>query len=178
MAQRSKTSAGGQEGDSSWLLPSQPVTEGFDGEREVLGAANCSSEDESYAVSPDVPITVDPMNPATLPSQLHSEQRILDGLAAFRAALVANHAQSLAMLDQELEKVQSSLAEDSLALGPKRGSKTSSRAVKLPGALSQDQSFPGLTFGACNSSLPPSFLFNVTSLAEYALSSQNSLMFI
>ena len=156
---RSKTSVGSllkESGDDAFQAPSQPGMvgiQGDSGEREVLGGTACSSEDESYAVSPDVPIDVDPVNPATLPSQLHSEQRILDGLAAFRAALVTNHAQNLAMLDQELQKVQNSLAEESLPLGPKRGSKTSTRAVKLPGALNQDPSYPGRTFGAFNSSL-------------------------
>ena len=147
--------------DANWKKAKQPSAkpeprpEHTDASDSGLGGTTSSSDDESYPVSPGVPILLNPNDPATAPDRLLlsrtnsqcnlDHQRLIDSLATFRETLVTNHVQTLNILDVELEKVKNGLAA-ALAVStssvplPSKASKTSCGKevrVKLPGALNR-----------------------------------------
>lgn len=124
-----------------------------------MGGTTSSSDEESgCAVSPGVPNYLQPSNPSTAPdrlslsrtnSQSHLDhQRLIDSPATFRETLVANHVQTLSILDVELDKVKNGLAAaavTAMSLASKSASKSSSSKevkVKLPGALAASAEDP------------------------------------
>ena len=150
--------------DSVWKQPTQNIgaDAGSPGSRgsedSGLGGTTSSSDEESgCAVSPGVPNHLQPSNPSTAPdrlslsrtnSQFHLDhQRLIDSLATFRETLVANHVQTLSILDVELDRVKNGLAAaavTAVSLASKSGSKSSSKEVKvkLPGALAASAEDP------------------------------------
>lgn len=152
--------------EANWKKAKQPKQpepkEHTDASDSGLGGTTSSSDDESYPVSPGVPILLNPNDPATAPDRLLlsrtnsqcnlDHQRLIDSLATFRETLVTNHVQTLTILDVELEKVKNGLAA-ALAVStssvplPSKPSKTSCGKevrVKLPGALNRStEDVPG-----------------------------------
>ncbi|CAK8989614.1 Voltage-dependent T-type calcium channel subunit alpha-1G (Voltage-gated calcium channel subunit alpha Cav3.1) [Durusdinium trenchii] len=155
--------------DTVWRKPphhTQSADSDSDSDSALGGTTSSSEEgDSACAVSPDVPILINPNDPLSTPDHLllsransqtqYDQQRLLDSLASFRDTLVANHAASLSMLDQELEKVKHSMAmvaataSTSLLVPGKSTSKSSAGRevrVKLPGALGTSDDFSGTEF--------------------------------
>ena len=153
--------------DSVWKQPTQnidadagsPGSPGSQDKDSGLGGTTSSSDEESgCAVSPGVPNYLQPSNPSTAPdrlslsrtnSQSHLDhQRLIDSPATFRETLVANHVQTLSILDVELDKVKNGLAAaavTAMSLASKSASRSSSSKevkVKLPGALAASAEDP------------------------------------